>query len=46
MNVVQIVCLVVASGLLIWSLVSFVLACVKRAKLRKLQDRDNDGKEV
>lgn len=45
MNVVQVICLIIASGLLVWSLVSFVLSLVSKAKARKAQKIDSPERE-
>lgn len=45
MNVVQVICLVLAGGLLVWSLVSFVLSLVSKAKARKAEKIDSPERE-
>lgn len=45
MNVVQLVCLIIASGLFVWSCVSFVLALRRRIKAKKDKDREERKEE-
>lgn len=45
MNVIQVICLILASGLLLWSLVSFVLSLVSKAKARRAEKIDSPERE-
>lgn len=42
MNWVQFVCLVIAGGFMVWSIVSFVLKLVRKHKADKSASRDSD----